>query len=144
MELVIPEGARVHITIDNTPVLAVPDETAPTRPPARPSRKLLKGALALVLLFGAFEAGRHLAAQPDASGATRAAFAMPGQAPAPSPEQHAFPDRPLREALAPAAPTQEIPPEFRRQLGQQPSVIPPPGQTPPGGAAVKNPFGLEN
>jgi hypothetical protein len=145
MELVIPAGVQVHITIGRTPLLALPDEIARERPPARPSRPLLKGVLALVLLFGAFEVGRHVAAWPDTTGPTRAAFAMPGQAPALGPEQHAFPDRPLpREAVAAGAPAQQIPPEFRQQLEQPPSVIPPPGQTPPGAAPEKNPFGLEN
>lgn len=145
MELVIPERAQVHITIGKPPLPALPDETAPARPTAHPGHAVLKGGLALVLLFGAFDVGRHVAARPDYTGTTRATLAMPGQAPALGHEQHAFPERPLPpEALASGAPVQHIPPEFRQQLEQQPTVIPPPGQTMPGGVSGKNPFGLEN
>ena len=60
MELVIPDGAQVHITIGNTPLLTLPNETA-TQPAIRKSGgRFLKGVVAGVLILGAFQAGRIL------------------------------------------------------------------------------------
>ena len=143
MELVIPEDTQVHILIGKAPLLALPEPTIPDVPPAGRGRKLLRGTLALVLLAGAFVAGRHYPGQ--AAVAARPAVAM--SAPPPPTGQFAFPDRPLPQpSTATPAPHEElgqVPASFAEQLRQAPDVMPPPGQT-PGAAPGKNPFGLEN
>ena len=166
MQLEIPEDAHVQIIIGSPASVACGGTLPALRnpPPAeqpapRSGRLLLKGGVLVMLLADSFAGGGYFANRPHAPELTRAAAALPR--PAPSSEQHAFPDRPLaREATVPA-PSGQVPAEFRKQLQQPPTVIAPPGQaavspapglTPPqplgvagtGSAPVKNPFGLEN
>jgi hypothetical protein len=63
--------------------------------------------------------------------------------PAPTAEQHAFPDH-LQQRGAEAQNVDPLTADFQRKLQQPPTVIPPPGQTGAPGAAGKNAFGLEN
>ena len=161
MELVIPEGAEVHITIGRAPLLALPGATpvdaAPAQPPVSRPRPVLKAIAGFVLLIAAFEGGRYVAARPTATEPAQAAFVIP--APAPVGSEHAFPDRPLPQTAAAQQPSQ-IPPAFREQLAQTPRVTPAPGSQPapdsqpvsgesaPGqpaasaDGATANPFGL--
>lgn len=122
MELVIPDGARVHIIIIGGPLLALPNEVArPLPEPARAwGQPVLRAVLAVSLIVGGFEAGRFVPRQPAAVPGAQAA----AQAPAPSPG--------------------DVPSGFREQLSQPPQVAAPPGQAkPPAGApASPNPFGL--
>lgn len=141
MELIIPEGAQVHITIGApaAPMLALP---APTQEaaPSKTRRPLLKGVLASFLLFGTYTIGKHTGSV--ASSVQTASAGMP--AAAQLPEQHAFPDRPLprpTNQVAASDPTQ-IPSEFTQQLRQAPTVVPPPGQAAPSAARGEDAFGL--
>ena len=166
MQFEIPDDARVHIVIgeptswDFSPrscsagkvcagldrgaagaLLAVPGDAAAVRPAPRFGRLLLKGSLCVMLLAGSFAAGQHFASSSRTPGLARTAAALPR--PAPSAEQHAFPDPP-QPREAPAQTAGEVTANFQRQLQLPPTVIPPPGQAGASGTPGKNPFGLEN
>ena len=54
MELVIPDGAQVHITVGQPPLLALPqDPRAVASLPERSSGRIVKSLIAGVLLIGA-------------------------------------------------------------------------------------------
>jgi len=134
MELVIPDGAQVHITIGNTPLLALPNETAPQPAIRKSSGRFLKGVVAGVLILGAFQAGRVMSHRDDPI--------LPAQA---SVEERTPPVRPRAGAAAEQPAAAEIPPAFRDKLAQPPQVAPPPGQpvvAAPGNPIPANPFGL--
>ncbi len=134
MELVIPDGAQVHISIGNTPLLALPNETVPQPAAVKSGGRFLKGVVAGVLILGAFQAGRVMSHRDD---------------PIP-PAQASIQERtpPVLPRAAPAANEQagaEIPTTFRDKLAQPPQVAPPPGQAAvaaPGTPVPANPFGL--
>ena len=66
MELVIPDGAQVHITVGQPPLLALPqDPRAVASLPERSSGRIVKSLLAGVLLIGAFQAGRFCRITPS-------------------------------------------------------------------------------
>ncbi len=135
MELVIPDGAQVHITVGQPPLLALPHDARATAPSSERQRgRVTKGILAGVLLIGAFQAGRLLPHHADmASAAPPAAAIAPG----------------ATEGSAGG----ELPPAFRAQMAQPPQVVPPPGAGPaaapgapasgPAAPAPPNPFGLK-
>ncbi len=140
MELVIPDGAQVHITVGHPPPLALTyDQRAGAVDPVRSGHQVLRGlGIAMVILI-AFEAGRwlpHHASTAAAVTATAPAAAAP--------------------AAADPVPATDIPPAFRAQLAQPPRVLPPPGAgipaqaapsgaaaSPPGARGAANPFGLQ-
>ena len=140
MDLVIPDGVPVHITIGNAPpLLALPNESDVRGLPAprgSSGGRLVKSVLAAVLLFGSFQAGRLTGHHVDAvSNAQAASEARATPMPAPQADQAA---------------STEIPPAFRNQMAQAPQVSPPPGQAPrtntgtagPTEPPASNPFGL--
>jgi hypothetical protein len=113
MRLEIPEGANVQILIGQTPALALPDETRSRHPAVGVGGLMVKGVLGGVVVVTVATLGLHMmltGTQAAAGGET------------------------------PARRADQVPPAFQRQIEQQPTVTPPPGQQPPG----KNPFGLEN
>jgi hypothetical protein len=140
MELVIPDGAQVHITVGQAPLLALAqDPRAVASLPERSSGRIVKSLLAGVLLIGAFQAGRFLPHHAETASAAQptAAAAVPG--------------------VTGSSAAGEIPPAFRAQIAQPPQVVPPPGAAPAaatagaaGGVAAPaaapapaNPFGLQ-
>ena len=145
MELVIPDGAQVHITVGHPPLLALPhDRSADAPPPGRSTGRLAKGLVAGVLFIGAFQAGRFLPHHAQtASAAPPAALAGSGAADGNAAGGNA---------------AGEIPPAFRAQMAQPPQVVPPPGAAAPasdmGGSTgsptaapappAANPFGLHS
>jgi len=134
MELVIPDGTQVHITIGNAPLLAMPNEAASQ--PATPNSggRFLKGVVAGVLILGAFQAGRILSHRGDPIPPAQASVAE--RAPPVLPRAATPADQPVAA---------EIPPAFRDKLAQPPQVAPPPGQAAvvaPGAPTPANPFGL--
>ena len=134
MELVIPDGAPVHITIGNAPLLAQQNETAPQRATLKSGGRFLKGVVAGVLVLGAFQAGRVMSHRVDPIPPAQASVA--DRTPPVLPRAAATADQP--EAA-------EIPPAFREKLAQPPQVAPPPGQAAvvaPGTSTPANPFGL--
>jgi hypothetical protein len=134
MELVIPDGAQVHITIGNAPLIALPNETAPQRATLKSGGRFLKGVVAGVVILGAFQAGRVMSHRGDAIPFAQASV-----------EERTPPVLPRAAAAADPPEAAEIPPAFREKLTQPPQVAPPPGQPPvvaPGTPAPANPFGL--
>jgi hypothetical protein len=134
MELVIPDGAQVHITIGNAPPLALPNETAAQPATLKSGGRFLKGVIAGVLILGAFQAGRVMSHRGDPI--------PPAQA---SVEERTPPVLPRAAAAADQPAAAEIPPAFRDKLAQPPQVAPPPGQAmvaAPGTPTPSNPFGL--
>jgi hypothetical protein len=134
MELVIPDGAQVHITIGNTSLLALPNDTAPQPAIHKSGGRFLKGVVAGVLMLGAFQAGRILPHRGDPISPAQASVAE--RAPPVLPRAGAAADQPAGV---------EIPPAFRDKLAQPPQVAPPPGQpavAAPGTPTPSNPFGL--
>ena len=140
MDLVIPDGVPVHITIGNgPPLLALPHETDVRVVPAprgSSGGRLVKSVLAAVLLFGSFQVGRFTGHHVDTvSNAQAASEARAAPVPATQADQAA---------------STEIPPAFRNQMAQAPQVSPPPGQAPrtkagtsgPTEPPASNPFGL--
>ena len=135
MELVIPDGVQVHITVGHPPLLALPhDPPAVASPPGLPRGRIAKGLIAGVFLVGAFQAGRL-----SPHRAETAAAAQP----------------PAAVATTDGSAAAEIPPAFRALLGEPPHVVPAPGAAPtaptggvksdagPAAApAPTNPFGL--
>jgi hypothetical protein len=127
MELVIPDGAQVYITVGQPPLLALPHQphaVAPQYPPQpeRSGGRIVKTLLAGVVLLGAFQAGRLLPHQPDTAAAAQPTTAH------------------LTAAAAPGATESsaagEIPQAFRAQVAQPPQVIPPPGAPPAAGGSA--------
>jgi hypothetical protein len=117
MELVIPDGAQVYITVGQPPLLALPHEPHAVAPqPARSSGRIVKTLLAGVVLLGAFQAGRLLPHQPDTAAAAQPTTEQPTAAAA--------------TGLAQSSAAGEIPQAFRAQVAQPPQVIPPPGAAP--------------
>jgi len=135
MELVIPDGAQVHITIGNTPLLALPNETAPQPATQKSGARFLKGIVAGVLVLGAFQAGQVMSHRGDPVPPAQASVA-----------ERAPPVLPRTAAMADQPEAAEIPPAFRDKLAQPPQVAPPPGQAAvvaPGTPTPANPFGLQ-
>ena len=136
MELVIPDGAQVHIMIGTAPLLALPNETAPQPAALKSGGRFLKGVVAGVLILGAFQAGRVMSHQGDPIPPAQASVA--DRTPPVLPRAGAAADQP-------EAP--EIPPAFRDKLSQPPQVARPPGQpavAAPGTPTPANPFGLHD
>ena len=134
MELVIHDGAQVHITIGTAPLLALPNETAPQPATPKSGGRFLKGAVAVVLILGAFQAGRVMSHQDHPIPPAQASVA-----------ERAPPVLPRAGAAADQPEAAEIPPAFREKLAQPPQVAPPPGQAAvvaPGAPSPANPFGL--
>jgi hypothetical protein len=134
MELVIPNGAQVHITIGKPPLLALPSETAPQPAALKSGGRFLKGVVAGVLILGAFQAGRVMSHRGDPIPPAQASVA-----------ERAPPALPRTAAPADQPEAAEIPPAFRDKLAQAPQVAPPPGQAAvvaPGTPTPANPFGL--
>ncbi len=134
MELVIPDGAQVHITIGNAPLLALPNETAPQPATPKSSGRFLKGVVAGVLILGAFQAGRVMSHLDDPVPPALASVA-----------ERAAPVLPRAGAAADQPEAAQIPPAFREKLAQPPQVAPRPGQAAvvaPGTSTPANPFGL--
>ena len=135
MQLEIPEGANVQIIVGNSAPLALADESRQTGASRGGARPILKGLIVAIVLVGTFVVGQHFGGRAAGTHTAVAAASMPR--PAPTGEQHAFPDPPL-----PNPPRQQasvgVPPEFQSELRQPPTVTPPPGA-----ASTKNPFGLE-
>ena len=97
MELVIPDGAQVHITIGQAPTLALShDNPALQAKPDYRSGRIAKGLLAGVVLFGAFQAGRFLPHHPDSALAAQPAASV---------------------GTLDGGSAAEIPPAFRAQMG---------------------------
>jgi hypothetical protein len=134
MELVIPDGAQVHITIGNAPLLALPNETAPQPAALKSGGRFLKGVVAGVVILGAFQAGRVMSHRGDPIPSAQASV-----------EERTPPVLPRAAAAADQPEAAEIPPAFRDKLAQPPQVAPPPGQAAvaaPGTPTPANPFGL--
>ena len=137
MELVIPDGAQVHITIGQAPTLALShnNPALPAKPDYRTGR-IAKGLLAGVVLFGAFQAGRFLPHHPDSALAAQPTASV---------------------GTSDGGSAAEIPPAFRAQMGNAPQVVPAPGAVTPSpshapsgvapapapASATPNPFGLQ-
>jgi hypothetical protein len=120
MELVIPDGAQVQITVGHPQFVALPHDSRPlTAAPVRTGGRILKGLVAGLLLMVAFQAGRLL---PHRADTASAAQASPSAAEAPS-----------EPGTGQAA---DVPSAFRAQIAQPPQVIPPPGAARPGVNAV--------
>jgi hypothetical protein len=134
MHLEIPEGANVQIIVGSPTPQALADESRQARPAQTGGWPILKGLAVAIGLVGTFVVGQHFGGR-AANTQTAAAFSMPP--PAPTREQHAFPDAPLPDSQRQQA-SGGVPPEFQDQLRQPPTVTPPPGTT-----SGKTPFGLE-
>jgi len=141
MEVVIPNGTQVHITIGQPPLLALPyDKRAVAIPSEGPRGRIAKGLLAGFVLVGAFQAGRFLPHRAETASAAQLAAGRSGTG-----------------ATESGGGNGEIPTAFRAQMGQPPQVVPPPGAAPAGTAggstgnaaapaaapASANPFGLQ-
>jgi hypothetical protein len=136
MELVIPAGAQVHITIGNAPLLALPNETAPQPAIPKSGGRFLKGVVAGMLILGAFQAGRIMSHRDHPIPPAQASVA-----------ERAPPGLPRTAARADQPEAAEIPPAFRDKLSQPPQVAPPPGQpavAAPGTPTPANPLGLHD
>jgi hypothetical protein len=136
MELVIPDGAQIHITVGHPPQLACPGAPLLQAPPdvVLPPRRrpLVKGALAISLLLGAFLVGRHYGVPSEPIGQATAALTAANLGPLPD-----------RDAVGPhqGEPAAQVPPALAEALRRPPTVVPAPGQTAPPGSAA-DPFGL--
>ena len=120
MQLEIPDGARVHITIGGPLLLASPPDTVANQTPAKLNRPLLTGIAVVAVLFVGFQFWRN---GPGHGGAMQAAS--------------------MAQATERPPSTTEVPPGFRQRLDLPAQVTPPPGQM-TGAAADKsvNAFGL--
>ncbi len=145
MQIEVPDGAYVHVSIGHAPVPLLPAPPlaapAPGRAVAFKRRRLLTSVAGLLMLFGGYEVGRHTGPRGADLQSAQAAPATPSAATAALREQHAFPDRPLPRIPAAAADPGQVPAAFTDQLRAAPTVQPPPGQ-PPSGSGGANPFGL--
>jgi hypothetical protein len=138
MQIEIPADAHVQIVVgrgrpaigESALPMLVEREAAASSGAGRGGRRLLKGAIAVLLLASCFVAGDYFGRPPDTLHRADAAAASAAAHPADS-------DDP-----APRTAAARVPPAFRRQLQERPAVIPPPG--PATAAPSKNPFGLEN
>jgi len=129
MQIEIPTDAQVQIIVGRARP-AIGESGLPASPGAgRGGRRLLKGAVAVLLLASTFAAGDYFAKTPDRIN--------PAYAAASGASQLGVPGDPLPPTVA-----AQVPPAFRRQLQERPAVIPPPG--PATAAPGRNPFGLEN
>ena len=135
MHLEIPEGANVQIIVGNAAPLALADESRHAGRARTGGRPVLTGLVVAIVLVGTFLVGQHFGGR--AAGTQTAAAAASVPRPAPTGEQHAFPDLPLPNPQRQQA-SDRVPPEFQSELRQPPTVTPPPGS-----ASGKNPFGLE-
>ena len=110
------------------------NETAPQPDALKSGRRFLTGAVAGVLILGAFQAGRVMSHRGDS---------IP---PAEASVEERMPPVLARAVAAPDQPSAaQIPPAFRDKLAQPPQVAPPPGQAAvaaPGDPTPANPFGL--
>ena len=131
MELVIADGAQVHITIGNAPLLALPNETAPQPAALKSGGRFLKGVVAGVVILGAFQAGRVMSHRGDPIPSAQASV-----------EERTPPVLPRAAAAADQPEAAEIPPAFRDKLAQPPQVAPSPSVAAPGAPTSANPFGL--
>jgi len=134
MELVIPDGAQVQITIGGAPLLTPPDETARQPVAINSGRRFLTGVVAGVLILGAFQTGRVMSHRGDPI--------PPAEA---SVEERTPPVLPRAVPAPDQAAAAQIPPAFRDKLAQPPQVAPPPGRAAvaaPGDPTPANPFGL--
>jgi hypothetical protein len=113
-----PEGAGELVALSGEPSVA--------RPAPRFGRLLLKGGLAVIMLAGSFAVGQHFGSFPRPPELARTAVAVPR--PAPTAEQHAFPDH-LQPRGAEAQTADQVTADFQKQLQQPPTVTPPPGET---------------
>jgi hypothetical protein len=138
MQLVIPDGAEIHITVGRpTPLALAHNPHLPLPAPVPAGRRFFKGLALGTVLVVAFQAGRWLPHHPDTVSAAQASSAA---LPAQSTPEHGV--------------AADIPPAFRAQMAQPPQVIPPPGKgtaapptpgTPDAGAPSRpNPFGLQD
>jgi hypothetical protein len=133
MELLIPDGAQVHITVGVPPLLALPhDPPAVASPIDRPHGRTAKGLLTGVLLIGAVQVRRFLPHHAETASAAR------------SPTASAV------SAVTESNTAAEIPRAFRTQMAQPPQLTPPPGVAAPvsgspaaAPSAAPNPFGLQ-
>lgn len=157
MQIEIPDGSYVHVSIGRVPMLALPPDgsgqlvssTLATSPAttARPRYGLLAG-IGLVLLVGGYTYGKTVGGRPQLLfGTSTQASTTAGTSAAVLPVKHAFPDRPLpRPTASPSdgLSQTQIPADFAQQLRQQPTVTPPPGQTdtPASGSGSTDAFGL--
>jgi len=136
MQIEIPADAQVQIIVGHgraaigesgLPMLVEREAAASSG--GRGSWRLLKGAVAVLLLASSFAAGDYFGRAPAtlhlADAATASAAPQPTVPVDPSPQAGG-----------------RMPPAFRRQLQERPAVIPPPG--PATAAPGRNPFGLEN
>lgn len=135
MHFEIPEGANVHIIVGNSAPLALVDESRQAGTLRTGGRPVLKGLVVAIVLVGTFVVGQHFGGRAAGTQTAAAAASMPR--PAPTGEQHAFPDLPLPNPQRQQA-SGGLPTEFQNELRQPPTVTPPPGS-----ASGKNPFGLE-
>ena len=135
MHLEIPEGANVQIIVGNAAPLALADENRQAGAFRTGGRPVLKGLVVAIVLVGTFVVGQHFGGRATGTQTAVAAASMPR--PAPTGEQHAFPNLPLPDPRRQQA-SGGVPPEFQNELRQPPTVTPPPGA-----ASTKNPFGLE-
>ena len=136
MELVIPDAARVHITISKAPLLALPQDSFPRQAASRAGHPVLKTLAVTALVFAAFQAGRFVPHQADARPAAHAAAD-------PSPAAAAQLIQDAGSQPGPAG----IPPAFQQQLNQPAQVVPPPGRPAPVAGApgsAANLFGLQD
>ncbi|HKM61430.1 MAG TPA: hypothetical protein VJY39_02965 [Acidisphaera sp.] len=117
MQFEIPDGAYIHIVIGKAPPLALTHECGGAQRQSTVLRPMIRGAVVVVLLCGAFAVGKQFGPVRTAAPAIAAAQAQPedGQA------------------------AGSVPPAFAQQLQQPPVVTPPQAHPLPG----KSPFGLD-
>ena len=140
MNLQIPEGANIYITIGNPSPLALTDQRADL-PVQKGARGFFFTAVKVTVVFlfviGSFWVGEQRG---------QAANADPG-IPAVPPVQQAFPSQtaaPLSPSPVQPPAAGQVPPSFAQQLQQPPTIQPAPGQTPASGNSGPNAFGLHN
>lgn len=139
MQLEIPDGVQVHLTIGAphaaAPLLALADgTTARLRTPSAMVR-FVKGVALAAILVGCFQAGRLTSSRTEPVQAAQAANASAAaQVSASS----------LIPAPSAQTPSTEVPPAFRDQLARAPQATPtaPPAPPPGRGQPPPNPFGL--
>lgn len=142
MELVIPDGAQVHITIGSPPLLALTHEKAP--PVQRRLRPVLGGIVVGVLMLGSYQVGKRTASPSSdrvAQVELRGGSSLAPQELAETRLAGGDPQRLTAPILPPPNEPGRIPAEFAQQLRQARTVTPPPGQAAPA-APGANPFGL--
>jgi len=139
MQLEIPDGVQVHLTIGAphaaAPLLALADGTAARDRTPSTMARFAKGMVLAGLLVGCFQAGRLTSPRTGPVQAVQAANASTAAQP---------PASPLAPAPFAQPASNEVPPAFRDQLARAPQVTPtaPPAPSPSSGQAPPNPFGL--